>query len=199
MPGLRDPINVLSLISAVFLVFGAALSALKGDIYWTAIAVWSVALVTLPFYWFRQRERTSITILMLLVSLPYIGGYLSSDGGSSLMPITSPWYLLLSSIALFSLVMVTIAFFNSATGMKLNLKFAMQVVFMFYSSLVIMQAPIFYYSDLWLGTSIIPSNNALMSYIVLATINGLLLTVLFFVTYRAIVVPRNRTGMEANE
>jgi DNA polymerase-3 subunit gamma/tau len=52
--------------------------------------------------------------------------------------------------------------------MDINLKFGMQVAFMFYASMIIIQVPAFYYSDLWLGTSIISSNAEIMAYTVLA-------------------------------
>jgi hypothetical protein len=172
MPATRfDPINVMSVVTAFILALGAILAAMRADIYWTVVAVWAAALITLPYFRYRGRERSFISGLMPLVTLPYIASYLSG-ARSGLLPMTSPWYLMLSSIALFALCLVTIAFINSTSGMKLNLKFAMQVAFMFYVSMIAMQAPTYYYSDLWLGTSIMPNNLGLMGYITLATINA---------------------------
>lgn len=195
MFGNRASISVLSLATAAFLALGTLLAALRGDLYWTALAVWAVALIVLPQYVHRGRELSSINGLMLLVALPFIAGLLGG-GGSGLMPISSIWYLLLSSPAIFALCMVTIALINSISGMRLNLKFAMQVAFMFYATVVIMQSPVFFYSDLLLGTSIIPSDQALMDYIVLAIANGLLMTVAFFVAARAAMVRRCRETAE---
>ncbi|GEM_PF-3658291 len=192
------PINALSIVTAILLTFGAALAIIRADLYWTAVAVWTVALITLPYFKYRGRERSSISGLLPLVALPYIASFLNGDS-SGLLPITSPWYLLLSSIALFTLCLVTIAFINSTSGMKLNLKFAMQVAFMFYVSMIAMQAPAFYYSDLWLGTSIVPSNYGLMGYTALATINGLLMTVFFFLGARTIMLRRSNEAREVRE
>jgi hypothetical protein len=83
--------------------------------------------------------------------------------------------------------------------MDLNLKFGMQVAFMFYASMIVIQGPIYFYSDLWLGTSIISSNRELMNYIVLATVNGLLFTVLFFAGARARLLRRAGAVKEAGE
>lgn len=198
MPATRfDPINAMSVVTAFVLVLGAILAAMRADIYWTAVALWAAALIILPYFRYRGRERSFISGLMPLVALPYIASYLSG-GSSGLLPMTSPWYLLLSSIAIFSLCLVTIALINSTSGMKLNLKFAMQVAFMFYVSMIAMQAPIFYYSDLWLGTSMMPNNHGLMSYITLATINGLLMTVFFYAGARTIMLRRSE-AREASE
>lgn len=199
MPSKADPINALSIATAVILALGAVLAVMRGDIYWTAVGVWAFSLIILPYYKYRGRERSSISGLMPLVTLPYIASYLSGDGGWGLLPITSPWYLLLSGLAIFALCMVTIAFINSTSGMKFNLKFAMQVAFMFYMSMVALQGPVFYYSDLWLGTSILPSNAALMSYITLSTANGLLMTVLFFVAARAMMIRQSEEAREVGE
>lgn len=195
MLGNKAPLNLLSLSTAAFLALGVALAALRGDLYWTALAVWAVALIVLPQYVHRGRELSSINGLMLLVALPYIAGSLGG-GGSGLMPISSIWYLLLSSPAIFSLCLVTIALINSIGGMRFNLNFAMQASFMFYATIVVLQSPVFFYSDLLLGTSIIPSNQALMDYIVLAMGIGLLMTVVFLMAARAAMDRRCRGTAE---
>jgi hypothetical protein len=192
MSGTRNPINVLSLLTAAALALGAVLAASKDDIYWTVMALWGFVLIMFPYFKFRGRDRSSISGLLPLVALPYIASYLAGNGGSGLLPLDSLWYLVLSSMALFALCVVTIALMNSVTGLKLNLKFAMQVAFMFYATVVIFQAPVFIYSDLLLGTDIIPGNTVLMGYVVLATINGLIMTELFFVAARAMMLRRSR-------
>ena len=54
----------------------------------------------------------------------------------------------------------------------------------------------FYYSDLWLGTSIALDNYGLMRYIALATVNGLLMTVFFFAAARAVMFRRSSEATE---
>jgi hypothetical protein len=177
--------NAISLLIAAFLAFGAVWAVFRGDVYWAAVAVWACALITLPYINHGDLERSSINWLMLLIALPYLASILSGPTGSGLLPLGSLEYLVLSSAALFALCMVTIAYINSCSGMDINLKFGMQVAFMFYASMIIIQVPAFYYSDLWLGTSIISSNTEIMAYTVLAMANGLLLTVGLYAVARA--------------
>ncbi|MDW5562342.1 MAG: hypothetical protein SA339_03875 [Methanomassiliicoccus sp.] len=179
-----DPINGVSMIAAIVLALGAVLCIVKRDIYWTVVAVWSFTLITVPFIRYRDRERSSIGFLILLVLPPFLLSFMDGSEASGILPLNSIWYLMLSTTALFALTIVTVAFINSVSGMELNLKFAMQVAFMLYTSLVAMQAVVFYYSDLWLGTTIIGSNNDLMVYVALATIVGLFLTIAFYALAR---------------
>jgi hypothetical protein len=195
----RDLMNIMSLCTAAVLALGAAWAIIRGDVYWASLAVWAVALMILPYLHHRELERSSINLLMLLMIPPYLASYLLGIGGSGILPLDSLWYLALSSIAIFALCMVTIACINSCSRMDLNLKFGMQVAFMFYASMIVIQGPIYFYSDLWLGTSIISSNRELMNYIVLATVNGLLFTVLFFAGARARLLRRAGAVKEAGE
>lgn len=182
---LRDPVNAISLLIAAFLAFGAAWAVIRGDVYWAAVAVWACALITLPYINHGDLERSSINWLTLLIALPYLASVLSGRTGSVLLPLGSLEYLVFSSAALFALCMVTLAYINSCSGMDVNLKFGMQVAFMFYASMIIIQVPVFYYSDVLLGTSIISSNIEIMPYVILAMANGLLLTVGFYAVARA--------------
>jgi len=70
---------------------------------------------------------------------------------------------------------------------------------MFYASMVILQNPAFFYSDLWFGTAIVPDNTVIMSYIILALAAGLVMTVLFFVAARTMMVRRSQIAGEVSD
>lgn len=196
---MRDPMNVMSLVTVAFLVFGTVLAVVRGDVYWTFLAAWALALITLPYLRYTDLERSQINWLMFFITLPYLASFLLGSDGSGLLPVDSLWYLVLSSISIFALCMVTIACISSCGGMDLNLKFGMQVAFMLYASLVVIQGPVFFYSDLWFGTSLLSSNDEFMGYIVLATINGLLLTVGFYAIARARLLRETITAGEVGQ
>ncbi|NLT36654.1 MAG: hypothetical protein GXX95_00640 [Methanomassiliicoccus sp.] len=176
--------NPSSKITSVYVValmaIGLLVAITRGDIYWVGIALWGLFLVAYPALRHRDVEVPGAYRLMPLATVPFIIGLFMDMEGGGLLPITSPWYWLSFSVAIFSLSLVTVAYSDIYGDLKTNLSFELRLAFMLYMSMVTLQGPIFYYGDLWLGTDILASNEGLMFNILINAIAGLVLTLAFY-------------------
>jgi len=168
------------LIVAALLAMGLLLAVSRRDIYWTCIALWGLLLVAYPFFRHSDMAMPGVCRLLPLATAPFIIGIIADMEGGGVLPITSPWYWLTFSVAIFSLSLVTIAYSDLYGNLRTNLNFALQLTFMLYMSMVTLQGPVFYYSDLWLGTDMLLSNGGLMFNIVITALTGLVLTLVIY-------------------
>ncbi len=168
--------KISSVIVAALMMIGLLLAIIRTDVYWTGIALWGLFLVAYPAFHHRDVEMPGVCRFLPLATIPFIVGLLLEIKGGGVLSLTSPLYWLAFSVAIFSLSLVTVAYSDLYGNLRTNLNFALQLAFMLYMSMVILQGPVFYYSDLWLGTTMIPGNGDLMSNIVITALAGLVLT-----------------------
>ncbi|MCE5296195.1 MAG: hypothetical protein LLG16_03715 [Euryarchaeota archaeon] len=180
----RTLATLASLITAIILLNGAGAALFRGDIYWAVVAIWSFALILLPFISRRRIDRASVHWMVPFTILPYLIGLMVGISDRVVIPTTSDLYWLLSSIAIFSLCLVTVADIGSYSRMRMNLNFAMITTFILYETVIIVQGPVYYYSDLWMGTDLVHGNTDLMAYVIFTTVFGLVMTVVFNYTVK---------------
>jgi hypothetical protein len=175
--------SALSKLSSIFvatmMVIGLLMAISRRDIYWTVIALWGLLLVAYPTFRHHEMDRPGVCRLLPLATVPFILGLLLDMEGGGVLPLSSPWYWLAFSVAIFSMSLITVAYSDFYGGLRTNLNFALQLTFMLYMSMVTLQGPVYYYSDVWLGTTMLTSNGGLMSNITLTALAGLVLTLAF--------------------
>ncbi len=178
---MQSPLSkISSVIVAALLAMGLLLAVSRRDIYWTGIALWGLLLVAYPSFRYSDMAMPGVCRLLPLATAPFITGIIADMEGGGVLPITSPWYWLTFSVAIFSLSLVTVAYSDLYGNLRTNLNFALQLTFMLYMSMVTLQGPVFYYGDLWLGTDMLPSNGGLMFNIVITALAGLVLTLVSY-------------------
>lgn len=181
MASMQSPLSkISSAIVAALMSIGLLLAVSRRDIYWAGIALWGLLLVAYPSFRHSDMAIPGVCRLLPLATAPFIIGLLVDMEGGGVLPLTSPWYWLAFSVAIFSLSLVTVAYSDLYGDLRTNLNFALQLAFMLYMSMVTLQGPIFYYSDLWLGTDMLPSNGGLMLNILITALAGLVLTLVFY-------------------
>ena len=168
-----------SLMVMLVIVIGAVLACLEMDIYWMAIAAWAMILAFLRSPFFRSIDRPSIPWMVPLITLPYLVSYSAYLADPRIDTMTSVMHWPLVSMGLFAISLETVRYFDSGTGLKMNLSLMLFTTFLLYESLVILQGPVVFYSGILLGTEPIPGITELMSYTVVATMNGIALTSIF--------------------
>jgi len=170
----------VSLIMAVVLIISAAIAVLRMDIYWTAVAIWAIALISTPNILRRVIPHNSVHWFIILTFSPYLVSFVTDPSGDGLLPLGSGTYWLFSGLSIFMLCLATVGYIARYSRMKLNLKFAMVIVYILFVSTYILQGPVYYYSDELLAMDILPGNDTLMTNIMLASFFGFFLTVLQF-------------------
>lgn len=92
---------------------------------------------------------------------------------------TSTYSWLVSSVGLFCLCILLTILIDSWGAMHMDGVFFIVASFLLFESVVVIQGYVSWYSDLYLGTKLVPNSADFMVYYILATATGLVLSGLF--------------------
>ncbi len=169
---------VFTFLIELVLVLSAVQAFLEKNTFWIFIAILSSFIVWIPLFRSSGSDRPLVSwIIILTVATFFIDIVMPNH---NILQFSSSWYWLASSVSIFALSLATLAIAGSYGSLRMNCSFNMLLAYLLFESLVVIQGPIDYYSDILLGTSQISNNFSLMIYIIQATICGLFLTVAFY-------------------
>jgi hypothetical protein len=166
---------LLALAMVAFLVIGIMLAVVEVYPFWLVIAVWAIAIAVLPAILRDDLRDILAWWLLAPIALAFIVELVGTSLGYNPWQITSPFSWIIAPVSIFGLCLATMTFIDEHGEMNMNGRFFAVVTFIFFEAVMVLEGPIGYYSDAWLGTDYVPGNTELMIYVIMNTAVGLLL------------------------
>jgi hypothetical protein len=180
VPYLNNGVGLLLALVLVTITLAGALSAVMDpNPFWLGFALWALFIAFLPALEHRNVRNLAPWWILVPISWPFIVNMAGMALGLQPLGFDSPLSWLVESIALFALCLTTMVFIDARGEMRMSGLFLTTVTFLFFETVLVIQGWVSWYSDLGLGTDLVPRENEYMVFFVLSTISGLVLA--FFV------------------
>jgi hypothetical protein len=164
---------VLTLAMVAFTLIGALVVTINLNPFWIWMAIWTLYLALLLARKHQSVRSIASWSLMVMMSLPFIVVTVGVFEGVRPLDVRSPMAWLVESIALFALCLITITLIDLRGGMHMSGLFISTVTFLFFETSLVIQGWVSWYSDLYLGTNLIPLENEYMAFFTASTATGL--------------------------
>jgi len=164
-----------ALVLLAVVAVGGAIELLVPDVFWVGMAIWIVGFSIVPVVREKNLARITDWRLLAMMSIPFLLAIVGKAQASNLLAIDDPLSWLAESVALTAICLATLARLDVRGEMNMSAGFRGLFSYLLLLSVVVVHGWVSWYSDLSLGTSLVPSNDAYMVFFIACTFLGLVM------------------------
>ena len=168
--------KIAFILLLLLLVAALTRAFLNGQIFWTLIAIWTLAIILTPEFGdaiLSQSRPLAGTMAFagLFVLYLFLG-----PAFPSITDVLSMLWAVPGIVTVFGLVLVTLLVVNQRGHGRMMRSFMMVVTLISYMTVMLLQGPIDHYVGMLIGREMIPGNDEFMVYFIFATAVGIVQT-----------------------